>query len=84
MIILIMSRHGNVQSHKAQCYYSLTCKYNATITAQMMPEATAVVYQVNNNTIIFSGKTVIKTANIGRNFVSFLIFEYFLRPLRHY
>jgi len=70
LIAIVMSRHGNVESHQVYCNYETVCKFNVTVRKGMMPEAKVVVYFVEDKTSIYQGETTIMTEDLGRNMVS--------------
>ncbi|CAG9810263.1 unnamed protein product [Chironomus riparius] len=67
LIGIVMSRHGNIESHQVYCLYRLHCSFDITITKDMMPQAKVVVYYVNNMTSISQGEVTITTYELGRN-----------------
>jgi len=67
IVVLIMSRHGHVESHKKNCDFKLLCTVGTKITNDMMPHVTVIVYQIKNKHIIFRGETTIETADISSN-----------------
>lgn len=70
IIVLIMSRHGHVESHKKSCDFKLICTVTTRISNDMMPHATVIVYQIKNKKIIFRGESTITTADISSNQVN--------------
>ena len=70
MIVMIMSRHGHVESHKVRCNFNLTCSLATRIRKDMMPHATVIVYQVVDKRVVFQGETTITTDDISSNNVS--------------
>ncbi|XP_070504792.1 thioester-containing protein 1 allele S3-like [Chironomus tepperi] len=67
LIGIVMSRHGNIESHQVHCNYRVHCNFNFTIKGDMMPEAKVVVYHINNKVSISQGAATITTAELSRN-----------------
>jgi len=67
LIAIVVSRHGNVESHQVYCNYKTICKFNVTVRKNMMPEAKVVVYLIKDKTSIYQGETTIMTKNLGKN-----------------
>ncbi|CAG9810260.1 unnamed protein product [Chironomus riparius] len=67
LIGIVMSRHGNIESHQAYCSFRINCKFNFTITRDMMPEAKVVVYYVKDRQSMSQGETTITTIELGKN-----------------
>ena len=70
LIGIVMSRHGNIESHQVYCNFHYTCKFNITIKKDMMPESKVVVYQMKDRNSIHQGDTTVTTVELGRNTVS--------------
>lgn len=73
LIVLVMSRFGNIESHSVKCDFQILCNFDIKINRQMMPESKIVVYSVISEKSMLHGETVIKTDEIGANKVSFFI-----------
>ncbi|XP_070504804.1 thioester-containing protein 1 allele S3-like isoform X1 [Chironomus tepperi] len=67
LIGIVMSRHGNIESHQVHCSYRVHCKFNFTVKKDMMPQAKVVVYHINNKVSISQGEVNITTAELSRN-----------------
>jgi len=69
LIVLVMSRFGNIESHSVKCDYQILCNFDIKITKDMMPESKVVVYSVVDEKTMLHGETVIKTQELGANTV---------------
>ncbi|XP_070504806.1 CD109 antigen-like [Chironomus tepperi] len=67
LIGIVMSRHGNIESHQIYCNYRINCKFNFTIKGDMMPEAKVVVYYLKDRINMYHGETTITTVELGKN-----------------
>lgn len=70
VVIVVMSRFGNVQSHHIRCDFKLVCTHKFKVTRQMIPKATVIAYHLKDKTTIYQGKTELTLDTIGKNFVS--------------
>ena len=78
LIGIVMSRHGNIESHQVYCSFRINCKFNFTITRNMMPEAKVVVYYVKDRLSISQGEVTVTTTELGKNTVSFYFWAHSL------
>lgn len=71
IVVVTMTRHGNVQSKKEICGFKLNCNFTMEITEDLIPESTVVIYAISDVKQFAYGEVVIKSKNLGKNHVSF-------------
>lgn len=69
IIVVVMTRHGNIQSKREYCGFKLSCSFSLVITLDMIPEASVVVYSLNDVNQFTYGEVKIKTEQLGKNYV---------------
>lgn len=72
LIVLVMTRFGNIQTHSVKCDYQILCDFEIEISKDMMPESKIIVYSVISEKTMLHGETVIKTDDISSNKVSLI------------
>jgi hypothetical protein len=70
ILMVVMSRNGNIKSDHILCNSQKVCEFELTITEDMMPQSIISVYHVMDRQHIYQGQTNITTKAFGNNDVS--------------
>ncbi|KAL7011306.1 hypothetical protein ACKWTF_014223 [Chironomus riparius] len=70
LIVVVMTRHGNIQSRKEYCGFKLSCSFSLLITLDMIPDASVVVYSLNDVNQFTYGEVKVKTEQLGKNYLN--------------
>ncbi|XP_070504828.1 thioester-containing protein 1 allele S3-like [Chironomus tepperi] len=73
IVVVIMTRHGNVLSMKEHCGFSISCNFILKITESMIPEATVVVHAVSDVNEFSYGEVLIKSEQLGMNHLNVML-----------